>query len=702
MNIYSVPDIFALIFNGSLAIRIFSQKGNGKVKYWLFSFLVLFVVWNLTNLISLNVTDQHWVLLAAQITYRILFLMPAFILALSLNFWNKLTKGQTFFRNFIIFFLPVVLLVLGFPNFNFKLVEISDPQLMFYYTLVYKPSISFVGMLFLSLFYLLLSLVITIKKGQSFISIQQKKLYGMLIYGLTIINVFFFLIYIPYFQTSSYSFIYLLRTSFLFVEVFFFYAIISQMKREQKEHLPEKFLSYLIFTILVALYFVLIKVVIDLVDTHFSIHSFYFDAALIFILTLLFQPAESLIHQFVFQNIKNQLYQYRSNFLILTNELMEMFPDRQLLEKVREFIIENFQSEDVFLFRLNEDESVYEEMRLNDDVAINSFLVKLLQSRGKIVEFIELKREDVGDKDYEYFSRRDVRLFVPVMRGDELIMFFALGRRTVRKDYSLDELEILSIFSNEISLYLQRNIFFEKIQANEREKFRLEKLAALGQLTAGIAHEIRNPLNTISTATQTLMNKNLDNEVKARMTQYIEEEVKRLSGLVNEFLELSRIRKPQYEEVDITGLLSKLNIFIYSKNSEINFNIENQIDAPIHSDTSFLYQILSNLSLNALEALSGYCKNELITCNEAILRITVKKERNILYLLVSNTGPVIPKEIRDRIFEPFFTTKEQGTGLGLSLVENMVKSLNGKIGLKSTSGITQFNIKIPLTYENKA
>ena len=702
MNIYSVPDIFALIFNGSLAIRVFSQKGNGKVKYWLFSFLVLFVVWNLTNLISLNVTDQHWVLLAAQITYRILFLMPAFILALSLNFWNKLTKGQTFFRNFIIFFLPVVLLVLGFPNFNFKLVEISDPQLMFYYTLVYKPSISFVGMLFLSLFYLLLSLVITIKKGQSFISIQQKKLYGMLIYGLTIINVFFFLIYIPYFQTSSYSFIYLLRTSFLFVEVFFFYAIISQMKREQKEHLPEKFLSYLIFTILVALYFVLIKVVIDLVDTHFSIHSFYFDAALIFILTLLFQPAESLIHQFVFQNIKNQLYQYRSNFLILTNELMEMFPDRQLLEKVREFIIENFQSEDVFLFRLNEDESVYEEMRLNDDVAINSFLVKLLQSRGKIVEYIELKREDVGDKDYEYFSRRDVRLFVPVMRGDELIMFFALGRRTVRKDYSLDELEILSIFSNEISLYLQRNIFFEKIQANEREKFRLEKLAALGQLTAGIAHEIRNPLNTISTATQTLMNKNLDNEVKARMTQYIEEEVKRLSELVNEFLELSRIRKPQYEEVDIAGLLSKLNIFISSKNSEINFNIENQIDAPIHSDTSFLYQILSNLSLNALEALSGYCKNELITCNEAILRITVKKERNILYLLVSNTGPVIPKEIRDRIFEPFFTTKEQGTGLGLSLVENMVKSLNGKIGLKSTSGITQFNIKIPLTYENKA
>jgi signal transduction histidine kinase len=702
MNIYSVPDIFALIFNGSLAIRVFSQKGNGKVQYWLFSFLVLFVVWNLTNLISLNVTDQHWVLLAAQITYRILFLMPAFILALSLNFWIKLTKGQTFFRNFIIFFLPVILLVLGFPNFNFKLVEISDPQLMFYYTLVYNPTISFVGMLFLSLFYLLLSIIITIKKEQSFISIQQKKLYGMLIYGLTIINVFFFLIYIPYFQTSSYSFIYLLRTSFLFVEVFFFYAIISQMKREQKEHLPEKFLSYLIFTILVALYFVLIKVVIDLVDTHFSIHSFYFDAALIFILTLLFQPAESLIHQFVFHNIKNQLYQYRSNFLILTNELMEMFPDKQLLEKVREFIIENFQSEDVFLFRLNENESVYEEMRLNDDVAINSFLVKLLKSRRKIVEFPELKREDVGDNDYEYFSRRDVRLFVPVMRGDELIMFFALGRRTIRKDYSLDELEILSIFSNEISLYLQRNIFFEKIQANEREKFRLEKLAALGQLTAGIAHEIRNPLNTISTATQTLMNKNQDNEVKARMTQYIEEEVKRLSGLVNEFLELLRIRKPQYEEVDMTGLLSKLNIFIHSKNSEINCNIENQINAIIHSDGSFLYQILSNLSLNALEALSEYCKNKQIICSEAILRITVKKERNMLSLSVSNTGPVMPKEIRDRIFEPFFTTKEQGTGLGLSVVENIVKSLNGKIGLKSISGITQFNIKIPLSYENKA
>jgi signal transduction histidine kinase len=702
MNIYSVPDIFALIFNGSLAIRVFSQKGNGKVKYWLFSFLVLFVVWNLANLISLNVTDQHWVLLAAQITYRILFLMPAFILALSLNFWSRLTPIQTIIRNAIIFFLPIILLILEFPDFNFQLVERSDPQLMYYYTLVYSSNISFVATLGLAMIYLALSLVVTLIKGQNQVGIQRTKANAMLIFGLVLINILFFVIYIPYSQTSSYSFIYFLRTSFLFVEVFFFYAIISQMKREQKEHLPEKFLSYLIFTILVALYFVLIKVVIDLVDMHFSIHSFYFDAALIFILTLLFQPAESLIHQFVFHNIKNQLYQYRSNFLILTNELMEMFPDRQLLEKVREFIIENFQSEDVFLFRLNEDESVYEEMRLNDDVAINSFLVKLLQSRRKIVEFPELKREDVGNNDYEYFSRRDVRLFVPVMRGDKLIMFFALGRRTVRKDYSLDELEVLSIFSNEISLYLQRNIFFEKIQANEREKFRLEKLAALGQLTAGIAHEIRNPLNTISTATQTLMNNNLDNEVKGRMTQYIEEEVKRLSGLVNEFLELSRIRKPQYEEVDMIALFSKLNIFIRSKNDIITCTIENQINTRIYSDVSFLYQILSNLSLNALEALAEYCKHNQIGCKDAILRVRATTERNMLSLTVSNTGPEMPKEIKDRIFEPFFTTKEQGTGLGLSLVENMVKSLNGKIGLKSTSGITQFNIKIPLFHENKA
>ena len=671
------------------------------MKYWLFSFLILFVIWNLSNLASLNLKEREWILLSAQVGYRILFLLPAFILALTLSFWSKLTKNQTLLRNFLIFFFPILLLILSFPNFNFRLIDITVPQKMTFYVLNSKPGVSFYGMTVLAFAYLLLSVSIVLKKENKIINLQQKHTFRLLIYGLIGLFIFFFSIHIPYSKVPSYSLVYLLRTAFLFTEVFFFYVVIDQLQKEQRPSLSDKFLSYLIFTALIAVYFILIKLIIELINAHFDIHSFYFDAVLIFILTLFFQPAEALIHQFIFKNIKNQIYQYRSNFLTLTNELMEMFPDEQLLQKVRQFILTNFHCENVLLFRSNEAMGVFEEVDLNDEISSLSALVQKMIVSRRIIEFVEIKQRDIGNHLYNYFIQRGIRLFIPIRKGKELIMFFALGGKTNHKEYTSEELEVLSIFSNEISLYLQRNMLLEQIHTDEREKFRLEKLAALGQLTAGIAHEIRNPLNTISTAAQTLMNKAIDNEAKERMALYIEEEVKRLSGLISEFLELSRIRTPQLVEVNMENLLSKLTIFLQSKNKEIHYFIDNRVNGTIYSDGAFLYQVLSNLSLNAIEAIEGYCHKEHVSCASSTIKITSKIENASLFIIVENNGPKIPTTIREQMFDPFFTTKEQGTGLGLSLVENMVKSLSGKISVKSTSGITQFLILIPLKHEYK-
>jgi len=697
MNIYSLPDIFAFIFNTSFAVRLLTIKGEKKIKYWLLFVFLLFVLWNLSNLVTLNLPSREWALLGAQITYRILFLLPAFILSLSLEFIHAAKKYSLRFWFFIIFIIPVLLLALSFPDFNLRLIEFPIPENTYYFTLTSEAHPAFYGISLFAVIYIGLAIYFTQKEQKKMGSLHRRILLRKLIYGL--IGVFLLFLFIHLFNNRlrSYSAIYFLKTSFLFLQVFFFYIILNSLVKEEEWAYSRKILSYLIFTGLLAVYFIIIKVSIELIDAFLHIHSFYFDAGLIVFLTLFFQPVEVLINKAIFQKIKNHLFTYRSNFLSLTNELVEMLPNEQLLDKIRQFIQTNFQIEEVFIFRLNEKTQTFECAGIPYELESDSGFISFLSTKTGVLELTEINRQAPPVELRDLFVEKDIQLLIPIQKEGRLFHFIALGAKRNRKNYSREELEVLSIFSNEISLSLHRNYLFEKIQLDELEKFRLEKLAALGQLTAGIAHEIRNPLNTISAAAQTLQNADTDEEIRKRMAAYIEEEVQRLNGLVNEFLELSRLKKPDLEDVELGVIMEKLSLFLKSKETRIQLEIRNEVKEPLVTDSKFLYQILTNLSLNAIEALEDRCKNEPAFCRDARLSIQAKRNKQYLTLTISNNGYLISPEIRERIFEPFFTTKETGTGLGLSLVENMVKSLGGTISLKSDKKRTQFIIKTPLS-----
>lgn len=696
MNSYSLPDIFAFIFNVSFAIRLFSVKREKKIIYWLFFIFILFSLWNVLNLVTMNLSSRENALFCAQITYRILFLLPAFILSLSLEFLPS-SKGYPLrFWLFIIFIVPVLLLALSFPDFNLRVIEFSAPQKNFSFALTTNTSPYFYSILLLAFVYIVLAVFIMQKQQKKLLSLRRKIFLRTLIYGL--ISLFFLFLFIHLINNNlhSYSTIYLLKTVFLFVQIFFSYVILNFLVKEQQWEYSNKILSYLIFTILVAVYFIFIKISIKLISDFLNIHNFYFDAGLIFLLTLFFQPVEVLVHKIILQKIKGKLYTYRSNFLDLTNELIEIVSNEQLLDKVRKFIQINFRSEEVYLFRLNEKKQSFESIDIPYELETDSIFIQFLKNKKSVVEFSEFRPLLINNKLSDFFVKKDIQLLLPIQKSGELFQFLIIGHKDNGIDYSHEELEILSIFSNEIGLYLHRNYLYEKVQAEELEKFRLEKLAALGQLTAGIAHEIRNPLNTISVAAQTLQQKDTDESIRKRMATYIEEEVNRLNGLVSEFLELSRMKKPNWEDVDLEIVMTRLTVFLESKCKDIKFYIENNVKTRFVSDSKFIYQILTNLSINAIEALNVRCRDKEFSCADAWLKIKTISNKGHILFTVSNNGPRISGEVRERIFEPFFTTKEDGTGLGLSLVENMVKNLSGTIIVKSSKTQTQFIIKIPL------
>ncbi len=216
-----------------------------------------------------------------------------------------------------------------------------------------------------------------------------------------------------------------------------------------------------------------------------------------------------------------------------------------------------------------------------------------------------------------------------------------------------------------------------------------ERLAAVGELSAGVAHEIRNPLSAIAGYAE-LLKKGLSEDEIALSVDGIIKETKNLNSIVTNFLSFVRKPQPVFKETDVNALIKEvISMVSLDKNSErIDFNIRTSNALPnIDADPFELKIAFLNIIQNAVQAMP----------NEG--RVTVKSgiQYGMIFIEITDTGGGIPKEIGDRIFNPFFTTKEQGTGLGLAIAHKIIESHDGKIEFKSKKGKgTTFIIRLPM------
>lgn len=223
-----------------------------------------------------------------------------------------------------------------------------------------------------------------------------------------------------------------------------------------------------------------------------------------------------------------------------------------------------------------------------------------------------------------------------------------------------------------------------------KEIVQAEKLAALGHISAGMVHEIRNPLNSINLFAQILLSaEGLDAE-NHDYVQKITQEVERIDGILMQMLASSPGDKNQQERVDfaeiINSVLNNYQTRINQQRIKLELNIDRQVPL-IRADSLEVEQIFTNLIGNSLyEMQSG-----------GILTISLQADAEKLSVVVADTGSGIPHENITRIFDPFFTTKEKGTGFGLSVVLRVVKSCGGQIHVDSSPGAGAcFTIELPL------
>jgi len=242
--------------------------------------------------------------------------------------------------------------------------------------------------------------------------------------------------------------------------------------------------------------------------------------------------------------------------------------------------------------------------------------------------------------------------------------------------------------------------FSEKKQL-EDELIRSGKLAALGELSAGLAHEINNPLAIISGYAQMLQAEpTMDEARKQRYLKEIVAQTDRVARIVRKVRNFARPGETRMESVDINGTLirtlSLLRDRVHLKNIRINEDLDFSLPR-IKADKNQLEQIFLNIIINAVQAMPNGGE---LTLRTKFRRQGTKVSSKRVELTIIDTGCGVPKENLGRIFDPFFTTKHDSTGLGLSITHSLVNQHHGTIAVESEVGKgTSFVIAFPLSSE---
>jgi len=280
---------------------------------------------------------------------------------------------------------------------------------------------------------------------------------------------------------------------------------------------------------------------------------------------------------------------------------------------------------------------------------------------------------------------------VPLVGNDRVIGFLNLWDERVPEAYASDEIALILEVAERLATVLENSKLYEKIRERDR-------LAALGEMAAGLAHEIRNPLGAIKGAVQCLDPHRLPGE-DGEFLEVIVEEVNRLNGVVTAFLDYARPLKQHFGSTDLNEVVTRTVRLIQNDlPPNITLAVElNEALPRVDGDAEQLKQVLINLVQNAVQAMGGRPGRILVR--------TLRPDRfgefrsggtESVEVHVSDDGPGIPADHQQHIFVPFYTTKQKGTGLGLAICQRIVKNHGGSISVQSKMGEgSAFIIRLP-------
>lgn len=297
------------------------------------------------------------------------------------------------------------------------------------------------------------------------------------------------------------------------------------------------------------------------------------------------------------------------------------------------------------------------------------------------------------------FTTRSI-LCVPLKAKNRLIGVLELLNKQDGTEFDEEDLYIVDILANQIGIALDNARLYQKLQEKllvtveelkftQSKLFQSERLAALGHLAQGVAHEVRNPVVIIAGMAHRLQKHLPAEDPGQKLVQEITAAASRLERMVKEVEAFTRLPAPCLVSTDINGViqsvLASFSAPFYSQGIAVDVRIPPDLP-PVPLDATLLGQVFHHLLENALEAMPTGGELSLLAAPDAgSLRITLR-----------DTGIGIPAEILPLVFDPFFSTKPQGTGMGLTIAHRIVSEHRGEVRLESTPGLgTTVDVWLP-------
>ncbi len=359
-----------------------------------------------------------------------------------------------------------------------------------------------------------------------------------------------------------------------------------------------------------------------------------------------------------------------------------------------------------FKTKLKEEEATVKELEGLNKTIINNMTSGLLTSdlQNNIIYFNQAAEKITGLYFSDIYKKNVFNIFPDLKRhwiqtaSSQTKKEMPIRKIFNFKKQSTQELTLgfsLSVLKDAQNQKCGNILIFEdltKIMEMEQHLQRTDKLAAVGKLAAGIAHEIRNPLASVSGSIEMLSRELHVQDEDKKLMNIILKETDRLNHLVNEFLDYVKPTDRTQEMFKISPAIEEtLTAFSMNKTATKNINLQfspQNKNIQIKGDKEKMKQVFWNLLLNAAQAMPEGGK----------VSIRSSQEEDQLKIEIQDTGQGIPEEDIKKIFDPFFTTKPKGTGLGLSLVHKIIESHHGQIFVTSKVGKgTTFTILLPLT-----
>jgi signal transduction histidine kinase len=443
-------------------------------------------------------------------------------------------------------------------------------------------------------------------------------------------------------------------------------------------------------------------------DIHYLLSAFVFS--LLLLVTILFNRikphTEKAVEQLLFKN----RYDYRETLGKFSKAMVTILDLQSLSKRIIETITQTMGVEKASFFLLNEEKgnySLFESKNIKmtastPELSKDDPLPHYLRKIGEIIIREELAKganilelNEVTKK----MSLLEAEVSIPLILKGQLIGMINLGYKFNKDIYSHEDIELLSTLANQTAVAIENARLYEDLKRSKSYIRRADRLASLGTLTAGLAHEIRNPLVAIKTLTQLLPERLDDEEFRTQFLQIASGEVDRISSLVTELLDFARPSDPKLELEDINTILDGMILLVSTETKKKQINIIKNYTSdlpPIQIDREQIKQVFLNVLLNAIEATSENGKIMVKT-----RPFTKPGGEPYAQIEFTDTGCGIPEEYLEDIFNPFFTTKSTGSGLGLSISNQIIQDHRGYIDVESQLDKgSSFFINLPVNQEH--